>query len=855
MRKIPGIGLFYRLLSLWIKPSVIPSNPEQILESANNSTNPILYVFERHSHTDYVALKIICREFDLPDPDNAFQLGALRYTTSVDMLKRRRRRLFNRSAFIPSDKYGHLLDEISANNALDCQVVPVSVYWGQEPERQNSFWRVFFSEHWEIAGRTRKFFISLVHGRSTLLRLSDPIHLREFLDDARSNAGDQSTIRLERKLQRLLRVHFRLRRRATLGPDLSHRRMLIQHVVADPDVKNEISKQLTERSNATSGANQLHAEANKYAEEIAADMSYRTVRLLHGVLKRLWTQLYDGVELNGMQKLDNIVEGHEVVYVPCHRSHIDYLLLSYILYINGYSLPHIAAGINLNLPVVGAILRRGGAFFLRRSFAGNKLYAVVFNTYLKELVQRGHSLEYFIEGGRSRSGLLLPAKPGMLSMTVQAYLSEPLRPVIFVPVYFGYEKLIEGRSFTNELTGGKKSKESLFGLVKSLKTLREEYGRVYVNFGDAIELDHLLEKHIPGWGSAEPVFSGQGISNQEKLTASSGYRDLVSELGRQVLVNINAATSVTPVAMVASMLLAAPGHACGRKELQEQLELTHNLLNAIYNLNSSEGANNGMAQSQLPSIVLPESPPAVWIEQAIKLGFLLEQESELGEIVRIKPKQMASLMYFRNNILHLFVVPSLVACVLTQQRSAGKAWLNRLIQQAWPVLSAQYFLDRELSSEIAEKALAAMEQNGFLDIEGNEAVRPSSRSLQSVLLIRLATLVRPTVERGYLAAALLDEFRHGISVREYEQYYRVAAQRFALTEARDPNELYSKASFQTLVDSLLATEAVEELDGKLCANSVLQSLELEIRPVLPDATRHAMLAAAQLASRRSFEKK
>ncbi len=844
MRKLPGIGLFYRLLSLWIKPTVIPANPADLLTSANTDS-PILYVFELDSQTDYVALKIACREHKLPDPEGRFQLGDVYYPGSTDVLKQRRRRLFNKSAFIPSDKYGQLLKIIATNENLDCRVVPVSVYWGQEPERLNSFWKVFFSEHWEIPGRTRKLLISMVHGRSTLLRFSDPILLRAFLDDAKADNDAESTAKIERKLQRLLRVHFRHRRRATLGPDLSHRRMLIQHVVADPDVRQQIKLELDNPADNTSSAEALQARANKYTEEIAADMSYRTVRLMHRLLKRLWTQLYDGVELSGMQQLDNIVEGHEIVYVPCHRSHIDYLLLSYILYINGYSLPHIAAGLNLNLPVVGGILRRGGAFFLRRSFAGNKLYAVVFNTYLKELVQRGHSLEYFIEGGRSRSGLLLPPKPGMLSMTVQAYLSEPVRPVIFVPVYFGYEKLIEGRSFTNELAGGKKRKESVLGLIKAVKTLREEYGRVYVNFGEAIELNQLLEKHQIGeLQQTEPV---------EELTSTSRYRELVTELGRNIQVNINAAASVTPMAMVASLLLASPGRASGRKELEQQLELIYKLLEGVFK-NSADAAKNS-SQSRLPAIVLPElkttawPETAVWVEQASKLGFLSNEESELGAIVRIKPKHTTSLMYFRNNILHLFVVPSLIACVLTQQRSVSKAWLIRLVQQAWPVLSAQYFLDRELSSEIATRALSAMEQNGLLDVDGNKVVRPSSRSLQSVLLIRLATMIRPTIERSYLAAAVLGEFRDGLAVGEYEQRYRVAAHRFALTEDRDPNELYSKPSFKTLVESLLATDAVEKLDEKLCANSVLKALELEIRSVLPDATRHAMLAAAQVAAR------
>jgi hypothetical protein len=144
--------------------------------------------------------------------------------------------------------------------------------------------------------------------------------------------------------------------------------------------------------------------------------------------------------------LKEVSEGNEVVYVPCHRSHMDYLLMSYIIYHQGYALPHIAAGINLNIPVVGRYLRKGGAFFIRRSFAGNALYTVVFMKYLAAIMARGHSIEYFIEGGRSRTGRLLQPKTGMLSMTVRSFLRDPVRPVVFVPVYFGYERIVEANT-------------------------------------------------------------------------------------------------------------------------------------------------------------------------------------------------------------------------------------------------------------------------------------------------------------------------------------------------------------------------------------------------------------------------
>src|SRR2546422_5553985 len=130
----------------------------------------------------------------------------------------------------------------------------------------------------------------------------------------------------------------------------------------------------------------------------------------------LWNRLYDGVVFGHVETLERAAEGNEIVYVPCHRSHMDYLLLSYAIFVHGYAIPHIAAGLNLNLPIIGRFLRKGGAFFIRRSFRGSSLYTVVFMKYLAAIMARGHSIEYFIEGGRSRTGRLLqPMKIGRAS--------------------------------------------------------------------------------------------------------------------------------------------------------------------------------------------------------------------------------------------------------------------------------------------------------------------------------------------------------------------------------------------------------------------------------------------------------
>ena len=206
-----------------------------------------------------------------------------------------------------------------------------------------------------------------------------------------------------------------------------------------------------------------------------------------------------------MDNLTKVAEDHEVIYVPCHRSHIDYLLLSFLVYRNGLVPPHIAAGINLNLPVVGTILRRGGAFFMRRSFRDNPLYASVFSEYLHTITARGFSIEYFVEGGRSRSGRMLKPRTGMLAMTLRSFLRDSRKPIAFVPVYIGYEKVIESGSYIGELHGEKKQKESVGGLMKSLSVLRSYFGQVHVNFGEPIKLVDFLDQHHGNWRQESPV--------------------------------------------------------------------------------------------------------------------------------------------------------------------------------------------------------------------------------------------------------------------------------------------------------------------------------------------------------------
>jgi len=809
----PANSLLMRLVSKWVKPEVLPADPTSLIDP----DLPVIYALESGGIADTTALAILCDAYGLPHPRTDVEYGDVRLRRRTFTLRRSPRFGFGKARqTVPRS----LQRIVQAARTLDgdlaeCQIVPVSVYWGRAPKREDSIWSQMFSETWEIAGRTSKLMTTIIHGRHTLVSISEPLSLTQLLESSQDIADDE---RLQRKLSRILRVHFRQRRIATIGPDLSHRRMLINHVMADPGLRQSIEHQ-TQTSSAS--LEKVQNQAKAYAHEIAADVSYSTVRVLQKVLTRLWTRLYDGVDFTGVDRLKAVADGREIVYVPCHRSHIDYLLLSYILYMNGFSLPHIAAGINLKLPIVGGILRRGGAFFLRRTFAGNPLYAATFNAYLKELLQRGHALEYFIEGGRSRTGRLLPPKGGMLAMTVQAYLQEPERPVVFVPIYFGYERLLEGRSFTTELAGGKKRKESVFGLLKSLKTLREDYGRVHVNISKPIPLDSLLDEHNPNWRSEPP-----SDNRPEWL------KPLIDELGESIMQRINEAASVTPVSLVATALLATPKASLGRSELQTLIRTYHGLISGTH---------------QDTEVEMPQMTASAMIDHTMSLGYLTVHNDKLGDVISVKPEQVAPITYFRNNIQHLLALPSAIACTFSNRASLTDQRVHELIVPAYSFLQAELFLTDQPDNEALEKALRVMEAQGLLEFKDDHWRRATAGSTEAITLMRLAQSIMPTIERYYLNTAVLASGgARGFSFKQFADHCEAVAIRMARTHGRDDGDWYDKHVLTRFVTTMESTDRLQRnSDGVLTLkDGVLQS-ESDARLLLNEQTRHAILAAVQ----------
>jgi glycerol-3-phosphate O-acyltransferase len=779
-----------------------------------NAALPVCYVTERYGLSDTLILEQACREAGLPEPLQPVQFGSLRKQRAMFALSRRDGWLFRRPrSRTHSETLSQLLDCVRARPDLDIQLVPVSIFVGRAPDRQTGWFRVLFSENWVVVGRFRRLLSLLLNGRSTIVQFSTPISLRLALADERDAPNTL------RKVSRVLRVHFQRLRALVIGPDLSHRRTLIDAVLNADSVRAAIA---TAASKESISLDKSRAKARDIAWEIAADLSHPVVRSISFLLIGFWNKIYDGVRMRHFDKLRAAAPGHEIIYVPCHRSHIDYLLLSWLLYQNGFVVPHIAAGVNLNLPVIGPILRRGGAFFLRRSFKANALYSTVFSEYVSQLFVRGVSLEYFIEGGRSRTGRLLAPRGGMLAMTLKSFLRESRRPVMFQPVYIGYEKLIEGNSYIGELSGKPKEKESIFGVLRSFGILRKHYGKVAVNFGEPILLDHLLDDLVPQWRDA---------ANQAD-EKPAWFNNAVDTLAEQIQVNVNRAADVNPINLLAIALLSTPKHAMTETDLLTQIDLSRALLTTLPY--SDRVTVTDMSAAEI--VAYGEGMQAVQ-RIAHPLGDLLVCEGKTGVL----------LSYFRNNVLHLFATAAWVACCFLNNRRMTRASITRLGKIVYPFIQAELFLpwsDKGFADQI-DATIDFFVARGLLEPSGDGRIlrRGPGQSDGAYQLRLIAHSMLQAFERYYIAiAALVRNGPHTLSGGELENLCALTAQRLTLLHELNAPEFFDKSLFRGFIQKLRERRVIwTDASGKLDFDAALEDVTRDAKVILSREIRHGIL--------------
>lgn len=505
-------------------------------------------------------------------------------------------------------------------------IVPQLILYKKTPEKEHANLRDIFFGFKDHTGVIRKVFLFFRHNRRAFIDFGRPLDLQAYLagqPDGRSLAD------LSAEVRRMLIESIDAQKRVILGPIMKSRQQLKEKVLQDGAIVEAIEHSADGDRNQS---RKLRKKAGEYFDEIAADYNIAYIEFFHLALKWFWNRLYEGIDVSEpeLARLREWARKGPMIYVPSHKSHIDYLVLNYVLYLYHTHIPRVAAGKNLAFWPMGHIFRKSGAFFIRRTFRGAKLYAQVFSRYVKALLEEGHPLEFFIEGGRSRSGKLILPKIGFLSILLDAYQKGHCQDLVFVPASISYDRILEEGAFLHESGGGKKESESFKQVFRARRFLKRKYGKIYIRFDRPLSLKEYLEK-------------GGG---QE---GAAGHKDLAFHIIRR----INSVTLTTPLAVAATAMLAK--HRRGFY-LSELVETGKGLLNFLERKNALVA--NTLSD---PEKALQETLSLLvdW-----KVVDFLEDENGEETFYYVEEEKKKQLEYYKNSIIHFFVPEAFVALSL-----------------------------------------------------------------------------------------------------------------------------------------------------------------------------------------------
>lgn len=515
------------------------------------------------------------------------------------------------------------LIEASQKSPKPIYLITQQFLYDSHPEKVQKSWIDFLFGEKSNPGKLRKlilFFLS--YRKRATVKFGEAFDLNHFINENKN----LETSELARQLNNILITRLRIERKSITGPVLRPRERFLDGILRNKNFKEEIERLRLELGKSHK---EIQKQVTKYFKEIAASVNYTYVDLYDRLIHWLVHRVHDGIDLDtkGLSQIKKIAGKYPIVLVPCHKSHVDYLILSYIFYNHDLTLPHVCAGINLNFWPASPLIRRGGGFFIRRSFRGNDLYKTVLEHYVKQLVRDGYSIEFFIEGTRSRTGRLLKPRMGFLSLLIKAYLDGAAPDLYFVPLSINYENILEEKSYAKELKGSTKQKENLIGLVQARKTFGRKYGKIFVRFSDPISLKEYCEEKgmIPG------------------VTNIDDSRRSIDEFARKMTYFINRVSVVTPTSVVAMVLLSYPKKGIPESEIIRLSKVLQHYL-------EYKGAHLSDLIRQKPQWAYKE---ALQKFASQKLVTAYRDFSE--KFYTLEEVRRGSLDYHKNNSIHFFV--------------------------------------------------------------------------------------------------------------------------------------------------------------------------------------------------------
>ncbi|KAF2201751.1 glycerol-3-phosphate acyltransferase [Delitschia confertaspora ATCC 74209] len=505
---------------------------------------------------------------------------------------------------------------------------------------------------------------------------------------------------------------------------------------------------------------EIEEQLMEVAEQLTDNMickmeSKRFIRGAYYLATQLLTRAYhQGVHVSSEEvlRLRSVAERaaknkQSIIFLPCHRSHVDYVSLQIICYRLGLALPTVVAGDNLNFPVVGAFLQHAGAMWIRRSFGDDQLYTTLVQAYIDTLLQNGFNLECFVEGGRSRTGKLLPPKFGILGFMLDSIASGRVKDAIICPVSTQYDKVIEVDSYISELLGTPKPKENLMDFLSASSVLSLKLGRVDVRFHEPWSLRAFINQQRERFTQLP-----QQLSPKEERIR------ILRTLGYKVLSEINDVSVVMPTALVGTVLLTLRGRGVGKTELIRRVEWLSERVRA----QGGRVAHFG----SLPTTVVVERALEVLGPDLVGLVPGLPEDTFYA-VDRFQ------LSFYRNMTIHLFILQALVsAAMYTKIKLGGGPEMQRI---SYSDLRGQvYFLSQLFRGEFIfptegldanlAKTIDGLESDNVIKVTRNEEdgtkvefveLHPAERETGRENFDFYCFLIWPFIEATWLGAMSL----------------------------------------------------------------------------------------------------
>jgi len=610
-------------------------------------------------------------------------------------------------------------------------LVPELFVWEKWAVRVKPAWADYVFGSPEAPGFLHSVLAFFRNYRRAQFRVGQPIDLAALV---KAEAEIPDAV-LARKVRSTLHVHLAAETRTVFGPPYKPPERVIDETLRDRALRRSL--QVTAE---TSGRRleSVQRQARRDLNAIAARLHPTVLAVATPLMNLVFRFMYDGIDVDeaGLDRAMRAAQGAPIVLCPCHKSHVDYLVLSWAMWHRGYQAPLVAAGANLSFFPLGPFLRRCGAFFLRRTFGGDKVYTATFRAYVRKLVRDGVHQEFFLEGGRSRTGKLLPPKLGLLTWEVEAILDGARDDLAFVPISIDYENVVESKSYSAELLGAEKKPEDLKALLSAPRVLARRYGRIHVTFAPPVRLRELMAAR--GLSAAEPVGEEQ-------------KRTLVRALAYRILYDITRVSTVTPQALAATALLAYRGRGIAAGELATRVEVLRRV---------AEGEQVPLSPVLLGAPSDPARPGPI---QEALAGFAREGAVRITEargqaIYQVDEDQRGALVFYKNNLMNLLASRAVVAAAVrsgppTDTVAAVEAralFLSRLFKVEFLYRVGIPF------EEIFRESSEALVREGLLVRAGDAlaiAPRPEARDT----LEFYAELLRDFLESYLLAALTLED--------------------------------------------------------------------------------------------------